>query len=163
MNNITIHRAFQEDIDSISQLVNKAYLPGYKEQNLSAKTIYELLTSNSPKHINERFHGNYFFVAKDNDNIIGVIRLRKDNERPLHDRVSTFCVDKSYRGKGVGSLLFQEVLKLAIKFNVKILVVKASLFAEPIYAHWGFKKIKTISQTFPDGHVHRTVWMEKKL
>jgi len=162
MLNITIQQASEKDIDSIVALVNKAYLPEYKKQKLSTNTINELLTSNNPKKIKERFKGNYFFVAKNSSNIlVGIIGLRKDSERSLHDRVSTFCVEKEYRGKGVGSLLFKEILALANKLQVKKLVVKASFFAEPIYIHWGFKKIKIISKKYSDGHLHRTVWMEK--
>jgi GNAT superfamily N-acetyltransferase len=165
MNNIIIKKISKRDIPNISVIANEAYLPEYKRQKLSASTIKELLRSNDVKHISDRIKGNYFFVAKDKkeNKIIGFIGLRKDNDRSLHDRISTFIVLKEYQGKGVGSMLYKKVLEQALKLKIKKLVVKASLLAEPIYSHWRFKKIRIITKTYSNGDKYRNVWMEKNL
>lgn len=165
MNGIIIKKVTANDLGEIVSAVGKTYLPEYKAQNLSASTINDLITSNDIRHLTERIKGNYFFVAKDRKTkkVIGLIGLRKDKERPLHDRISTFIVLKEYQGKGIGSKLYKKILEIAKKFKVKQLVVKASLMAEPIYRHWGFKKMRIIEKTYPNGDIYRNIWMEKKL
>ena len=120
---------------------------------------------NSPQHILNRIKENYFFIAQDNKNekIVGVIGLRKDKGSKVHNRISTFFVLHEYQGKGIGKILFNKVLNLAIKFNVKKMVVNSSLFAEPIYRHLGFKKVRIVSKNYPNGDVYKNVWMEKQM
>ena len=94
---------------------------------------------------------------------MGLIGLRKNDEGTVYDRISTFFVLPEQRGKGVGKLLFKTVCDLAQQNKVKKLVVSSSLFAEKIYKHWGFKKIKIITKSYSNGDLYKNIWMEKKM
>lgn len=163
MLNIVVQKLKKRDIPYISKIARTVYLPEYKELKYSTIVIDDLQRRNDIEHLSKRIKGNFFFVAEDkkNSKVVGIIGLRKHGRK--HDRISTFAVSQDYQGKGVGSMLFRTVLKLAKKFKLKKLFVKASYKAEPIYHHWGFKKIRIIKKKYSNGDIFRTVWMEKEM
>lgn len=165
MKSVIIRKVNKADINKIVKALRKAYLPIFKSQKLSKTTIDEQFRLNDASHLLLRIKDNYFFVAEDGKNkkIIGLIGLRKDDNSKIHNRISTFFVLQEYQGKGVGSMLFNKVMELVKKFKVKKLVVNSSFFAEDIYKHWGFKRIKITTKKYPNGDVYKNVWMEKEI
>jgi N-acetylglutamate synthase-like GNAT family acetyltransferase len=165
MNNIIIRKVRKEDLLAIAEAFKKAYLPLFKFQKLSKTTISEQFSLNNTEHLLLRIRGNNFYVAEDlrNNRIVGLIGLRKDDNSDIHNRISTFFVLPKYQKKGIGSLLFKKIIYLTKQFNVKKLVVSSSLFAEDIYEHWGFKKIKNLKKKYSNGDVYKNVWMEKTI
>ncbi|MFA6250912.1 MAG: GNAT family N-acetyltransferase [Candidatus Shapirobacteria bacterium] len=162
-NSITIRRTKEEDAKAISLAFKNAYLPLFEAQKLSRETIRQIYCQNNPKEIAIRIRENYFFIAEDTkkSKLVGVIGLRKDEGSQIYNRISTFFVIKEYQSTGVGSMLYKKLYSLVIKLNVNKLVVSSSLLAEPIYSHWGFKRIKIITKNYPNGDKYKNVWMEK--
>ena len=164
MNIILIRKVKKDDAQAIADAIKIAYIPLFQTQKLSQTSIDEQLLLNDSYHLAERFKGNYFYVAKDSkEKVVGLIGLRKNDEGTVYDRISTFFVLPEQRGKGVGKLLFKTVCDLAQQNKVKKLVVSSSLFAEKIYKHWGFKKIKIITKSYSNGDLYKNIWMEKKM
>ena len=165
IDNIVIRNVKKGDVKELVKGFKKAYLPLFKAQELSQSTIDEMFLLNDEDHLLKRFKGNYFFVAEDTKNkkIAGLIGLRKDKGLYVHNRISTLFLLKEYRGKGIGSMLFNKVLDLAESFNVEKMVVNSSIQAGDIYSHWGFKRVRVNIKKYSNGDKYKNVWMEKKL
>jgi N-acetylglutamate synthase-like GNAT family acetyltransferase len=163
MENIVIRKVKNEDINSLVAIFKKVYLPLFKSQKYTKEAIEIELELNDANHLLSRFKGNYFFVAEDikKNKIVGLIGLKKDKNSKIHNRISTFCILQGYRGKGVGSMLFNEIFCLAKRLKIRKIVVSSSIYAEEIYRHWEFRKTKIITKTYPDNEVHKNVWMER--
>lgn len=155
----------QKDLIEIGYVIIEAMASEVKKRNLSAEAIAEYYAENIPEKLSQRFGGNYFYVAENtaDNRVIGVIGLRKDDKSTTHNRVSTFNVSPDFQKKGVGSLLYQRLEQTAIKIGCKKLVVSSSLTAEPIYKHWGFKKLKEKWYSYKDGSKYCNIWMEKDI
>ncbi|KKP85753.1 MAG: hypothetical protein UR89_C0043G0008 [Candidatus Roizmanbacteria bacterium GW2011_GWA2_35_8] len=82
-----------------------------------------------------------YFIAEDADkkNILGIIGLK-------HNELRTFFVDTNHQGKGVGRKLFDRFIEEVKKKGLKEIILEGSPLGEPIYKHFGFKKIKTIKK-----------------
>jgi GNAT superfamily N-acetyltransferase len=94
-----------------------------------------------PKNILDRFNGLNIFVAKYNNEIIGVLETRNNNH------ISLFFVKKDFHKQGIGKILFGKYLE-TIKNNseIKIITVNSSIYAEKIYEKLGFIKINEIQE-----------------
>lgn len=160
-----IRKVDHRDLEELSNVIVEAMASEVKKRNLSAEAIAEYYDENIPEKLSQRFAGNYFYVAENtaDNRIIGVIGLRKDDKSTIHNRVSTFNVSPDFQKKGVGSLLYQRLEQTAKTMGCKKLVVSSSLTAEPIYKHWGFKKLKEKWYSYKDGSKYCNIWMEKDI
>lgn len=81
-----------------------------------------------------------YFVADDASRVIvGIIGLQ-------NNQVRTFFVDPDFQGKGIGRQLYMFLEEEARRRGVTELVVEGSPIAEPIYARFGFTKLKEIQK-----------------
>lgn len=163
MDKIQIRALKDKDLEAVAKVIKKASYLSLKKQNLLEEDIKEIFKRHSPKELLLKVKGNLFFVAEDDNQIIGVIGLRKHNNSKIPNRISTFYIKPEYQGKKIGKALYEHVLNLAINLKIKTLFVKSSLQAEPIYAHYGFKRIREETKHYPNGTQNTTVWMEKYL
>ena len=94
-----------------------------------------------PENVLDRFNGLNIFVAKYNNEIIGVLEIRNN------DHISLFFVKKDFHKQGVGKKLFEKYLE-TIKKNseIKTITVNSSIYAEKIYEKLGFVKINEIQE-----------------
>jgi ribosomal-protein-alanine N-acetyltransferase len=116
-----IRRANVEDAKKIAELDNKMFV-----DSLEFDFIYNDLLNNPFA---------YYFVYEIEDNIIGYINCWiSDNTEILN-----FCVDDKYQKQGIGTLLFNEVEKVAngiISLEVRV----SNLNAINFYLNKGFEK-----------------------
>ena len=116
-----IRRATVEDANKIAELDNKMF-----EDSLEYEFIYNDLANNPFA---------YYFVYEIDDNIIGYINCWvSDNTEILN-----FCVDDKYQKQGIGTLLYNEVEKIAngiISLEVRVSNINAINF----YLNKGFEK-----------------------
>ncbi|MEI6498496.1 MAG: GNAT family N-acetyltransferase [bacterium] len=77
------------------------------------------------------------FVAISEKDILGIIGL-KGNE------LRTFFVSPDYQGLGIGRKLFEKFEEEAKQRGLNEIKLEGSPKGEPIYEHFGFKKIGTI-------------------
>ena len=124
----------------ISNVFNEFVGKDYSENG--NKTFMEFI---EPKIIMERFNNkiNQFFVAKNNNEIIGILEIKDNNH------ISLFFVKKEFHGQGIGKTLFGnfvEILKQNCNNEIKTITVNSSFFAEKIYAKLGFIKTGDIQE-----------------
>jgi len=89
----------------------------------------------------DRFKDLNIFVAKYNNEIIGVLEIRNN------DHISLFFVKKDFHKQGVGKILFEKYLETIEKNpEIKTIIVNSSIYAEKIYEKLGFVKINEIQE-----------------
>lgn len=93
------------------------------------------------------------WVAKENDNIVGIIGLQEN-------RVRTFYVHPEKQGKGIGKNLYKKLEETALARGATNLFVISSPIGESIYEHFGFQKIKPVEKERA-GQKYVDILMEK--
>jgi len=88
-----------------------------KAVEADAARILELLEVNDGDR--ENFSFDQFVVAKDDDVVIGCIRIKELVSGTLE--LASLVVDENYRGKGIGKKLVQEIIKQYKKRPVYLL------------------------------------------
>lgn len=133
-----VRRIIEEnDIKSALQLAIKVFMvfeaPEYPKEgvesfkaSLSSKDYIEKLT---------------IYGAFDDGKLVGMIATRL-----FGSRIALFFVDEEYQGKGVGRLLFDEVVNNCC---MERLTVNSSPYATEIYRHFGF--IDDMPEQITDG------------
>lgn len=119
--------------------------------------IEDFCTKYTPEKFAERMKTIDYFVAEDTgtEKILGVIGLKEDHPR-------TFFVDPSAQGKGIGRKLYDYLETQAKRRGIMRLFLEGSPLGEPIYTHFGFKKIKTLNKERL-GTPYTDAYMEKDL
>lgn len=142
------------DLNAVLEVVKNAKLKQLQDEKLSEETSNEII-ARLIERTKSKIEGNPFFVAEIDQDIVGVVGLRPDDGSSVPDRVSTYFVEPEYQGQGIGRQLFDKALAEAKSQGARKLVVNSSPFAEPIYTHFGFTKIKELD--------HGQVWMEMSI
>src|SRR3989344_346276 len=94
----------------------------------------------------EKFYiktGGMFYVLKEEDKIIGTIGII--NKRDHIAEFKRFYINKNYRGKGCGTMLFNKAIDYCLKNDfkkVKFATGKAFKQGHKFYKNKGFKVVK---------------------
>ena len=78
-----------------------------------------------------------FLISEENGKVFGVGGVF------TFEKVSSFgymAVLPEYRGKGIGTEIFRNLLEIAYKMNSETMILYASQLGEPIYKKFGFKR-----------------------
>ena len=128
-----IEKAKIEDIEEISDLAKRIYLK-YNSKIDSEDGINNILSFMSKENIRLRFYaeGSLILIAKDNNNIIGIIEFRN------FEHISLFFVDDKYFKLGIGKSLFEEAKNI---LGFEKYSVNASEYALEFYNKLGFVQI----------------------
>jgi len=153
---IEIRTTQQSDYEKAGRMVQETL-------RLSFKDLYsqELIEAFCKKYELENFIKKAeqidYFVAEDsiNKEIVGIIGL-KDNE------VRTFFVHPHYQGQSIGTKLYNRLEHEAKRRGIAKLILEGSPLGRPVYEHFGFTKIKTITKE-REGIEFEDSVMEKEL
>jgi amino-acid N-acetyltransferase len=123
MNEVTIRGATAPDFDRVVQLLEQAHLPlaGVAE------------------------HFSNFLVAESDGTVVGAIGLELYGATAL---LRSAVVHPSWRNKGVGSLLYETLLRNATTNGIRRLILRTNT-AEMYFARKGFKPIPLASVSGP--------------
>ena len=148
MNNIKIELATINDIDSIVDIIYKRCLW------LASKNIHQWPLDYYPDRYNkeyfiEELEKDYLFVAKDNDSVVGVILLKKEDPRYWENDVKAlyihhFSTKEGYNG--TGKLLLEHAINFTLGKNIPYLrldCVKHNDKLNKYYINFDFKLIKS--------------------
>lgn len=92
------------------------------------------LDGRSPKDYIEKINKGEIYVAQEKDDVIGYIHA-------IPGEIVAIFVDPTLHKKGVGKLLLEHGLKIALKDHKKV-KVEATINAESFYRKNGFVKVK---------------------
>jgi GNAT superfamily N-acetyltransferase len=129
----------KEDIQQYCNLINNVFdeFVGNDYSIEGNNTFKEFI---EPNNVLERFNDNIYYVAKYNNEIIGVLEIKNMNH------ISLFFVKKDYHKQGIGKRLFKNYIKTINYNNIKIITVNSSIYAEEIYSKLGFIKTNEIQE-----------------
>lgn len=106
--------------------------------------------------------GNIFFIAYDDDAVVGYARLREGSDTTTLEIARLYAV-KERIGKGVGKALMQTCINEAINRNKKTIwlgVWEKNARAIAFYQAWGFEKVG--EHDFLLGHDTQRDWIMQK-
>jgi len=96
-------------------------------------------------------HSDTSLVVEHNGRVIGYAIAARENGK-LH--LLNFAVHPSYRGKGLGKLLLDRIIKLAEKRGLKEVYLEVESdneIAKALYKKMGFKEVKVLKGYYPWG------------
>jgi len=143
INSTIVEKLDEKEINLFSNIVNNVFneFVGKDYSEEGNKTFKEYM---EPQNIMERLKNknNYFFVAKYNNEIIGMLEMRNK------DHIALFFVRKEFHNKGVGKILFDKYITIIKQENIGIntITVNSSIYAEKIYSKFGFIKTNEIQE-----------------
>lgn len=149
---ILVRKMVESDLVQVSTVVQRSMLPSLSL--LSAEIIKQKLDRNSPDRFLVGRETVEYFVAEQENKILGVVGL--DSEE-----IRTFYVDPLYQGKGIGRLLYNKLIELVGERKIKELIVRSSPVAEPVYKALGFEPVEKIWKTQDDGSKSFTILMRQ--
>lgn len=152
--NITTRLANQEDAVLIADLSHKTFYDTFAQHNTAAnmnKFLYEqftrgklILEVSDPKNI--------FLLAYEGPQVVGYVKLRDDKKPASLKSNNVIEIARLYSvkemiGKGVGKILMEESLDLALKRQKEVAwlgVWEKNRRAIEFYEKWGFDKFGEI-------------------
>jgi len=126
-----------------------------KVNNYPATTTEKLKKSNTARGLREKSLKRTFYVAEDEDGILGIAGFQDDE-------VKTVFVKPGEHGRGVGRKLMGKVLAEMGTKGHRTLTVFSSPEAEGFYERFGFEKVRKETLDFK-GSPLAIVRMTKKL
>jgi len=142
-NNVIIDELTINEIDCVSNMIDRIFdeFVG-KDYSLEGNNTFKDYIK--PQNIKNRFidKSSQFFLAKAEDEIIGIMEIRNK------DHISLFFVKKEFLGNGIGKCLFEYYLNKTKNENTEIKTITAhsSIYAERIYSKLGFIKTDEIQE-----------------
>jgi len=133
---IRVRKFRKADATQVSRLIKEAFLAlvfrPYTKSSVEAQ-----IKDNSAKMLIEGAKNTNYFVATENNRILGVGGY--DSKK-----VRTFFVKPGLQGRGIGRMIIERVLREAKEDGLKNLECWSTFYAEQFYTKFGFEKIKTI-------------------
>ena len=131
---ITIRRATQEDIESIWNVHIRAIQEACKSR-YSSKEIEDWSQVLRPARYNQPIKRGSFFVAVDDNLIVGFGNLNQDS-----GEIEAVYVAPEYVGRGVGREILQVLESVARDLGLPILRLSSSLNAVQFYENAGYRR-----------------------
>jgi len=168
---IIVREATIKDAELIADMSRETFYDSFAAQN-SKEDMDIFLAETFTKDVLMKEVGaerNIFFLAYEDDEPVGYVRIRENNIPPAlgTDRaieVARIYAVKNSIGKGVGRALMQKCIDFAILKNhhtIWLGVWEHNQRAIDFYTHWGFEKFA--EHDFILGNDVQKDWLMKKL
>ncbi len=165
-----VKRANKTDAELIATLSRQTFIETFAEHNSAENMDKFLSTSFSHENLVKEVEEpeNIFLIAYEDDEPVGYAKLREGKNSaelnvPDTIEIARIYAVKSSIGKGIGKLLMQECIDIAIsnkKKSIWLGVWEHNKKAIDFYTKWGFEKFST--HIFILGDDAQTDWLMKK-
>ena len=118
----------------------------------------QLIETESPEHVLERASWTHFYVAEEQDNIIGCGAIGPYWGREDESSLFTIFVLPEYQGKGIGRAIIDTLEKDEFFLRAKRIEIPASITGVPFYLKMGYNYKNGITE--PDEE--RLIRLEKR-
>jgi predicted N-acetyltransferase YhbS len=154
---LRIRRFRPEDARACSRIIrqNHCRFAAFED---GLETAKKLSRGNSPKALLKKSNRRTFFVAVQEERIVGLAGYEKNE-------VKTVFVDLKMHGQGVGSKLLKHILAVLARQGKRKIVLMSSVVAEDFYKKFGFRRVrkKTIDwEGVPLTYVDMVRWGAEK-
>lgn len=135
----TLRKFQKEDTKTVALLVMNTYMRfNFNEYTIKSASQEYINHYDPKKNTTQQLYENFqktpiFYVAVENNQILGMIRGRLD-------KIVNLFVDGKHHKKGIGRLLVNKFESEARKQKSKEIRIRASLYAVTFYQKMGYKK-----------------------
>lgn len=147
---ISVKEAGVNDAEVISKLSTETFFETYSWYNTPENMLEYTQKHFNIKHTQKELasENNWFFLARENDEVIGYVKLRIEETPPelkgkKHIEIERIYVQKKHQKKRVGFLLFKKCMKFSKEKNFDVIwlgVWEQNLNAINFYIKAGFTK-----------------------
>ncbi|MCX6155845.1 MAG: GNAT family N-acetyltransferase [Candidatus Kapabacteria bacterium] len=131
-----IRGASIEDIEEIKNLFRETVISvNSKDYNNEQISIWADFSNDSDLW-NKRIVDEYFFVSEENNKILGFCSMTESGNLDM------LYVHKDFQGKGVASVLMNELFENSNFLGINKIVSEVSISAKTFFIKHGFKEIK---------------------
>ena len=129
---IKYYNIYEKDIPLLfTNTIHKTCIKDYTKEQLNAWANPNIDYEAWEKRLNETKQ----YLAVIDDTLVGFAEYKDDY-------IDCFYVHHEYQGQGIGKVLMNHVLDIALKNGIKKLRVDASITAKPFFMKLGFCEIK---------------------
>lgn len=167
---LTIRIADKRDAELIAELSQQTFVETFASMN-SKENMDKFQDESFSKELLIKevgAAGNIFLLAYENEEAVGYVRMRENNNPPELAGINAMEIARLYAvknaiGKGVGKVLMQECISIAKQKDKALVwlgVWEHNKRAINFYIKWGFEKFAT--HIFKLGNDNQTDWLMKK-
>jgi GNAT superfamily N-acetyltransferase len=164
---IEVRPARREELGLLRKVAIETFIEAFAEFNTSENMEAFLKEAYHPDTLEKEWSevGSVCYLAWDENELIGFVRLRRSNEVEAHLGTNTIELQRLYvhplhQGKKTGSLLMKKVIDYSSKQGydwIWLGVWERNFKAQEFYATWGFERFS--EHTFRMGDDPQVDWL----
>ena len=134
---MNIRRFEEQDAKAVSELIRKTIRIS-NTKDYPVDLMEQLIETESPEHVLERASWTHFYVAEEQDNIIGCGAIGPYWGKEDESSLFTVFVLPEYQGKGIGRAIIDTLEKDEFFLRAKRIEIPASITGVPFYLKMGY-------------------------
>ena len=132
-----IRRFEEQDAKAVSELIRKTIRIS-NTKDYPVDLMEQLIETESPEHVLERASWTHFYVAEEQDNIIGCGAIGPSWGKEDESSLFTIFVLPEYQWKGIGRAIIDTLEKDEFFLRAKRIEIPASITGVPFYLKMGY-------------------------
>ena len=134
---MNIRRFEEQDAKAVSELIRKTIRIS-NTKDYPVELMEQLIEVESPEHVLERASWTHFYVAEEQDNIIGCGAIGPYWGKEDESSLFTVFVLPEHQGKGIGRAIIDTLEKDEFFLRAKRIEIPASITGVPFYLKMGY-------------------------
>ena len=134
---MNIRRFEEQDAKAVSELIRKTIRIS-NTKDYPVELMEQLIEVESPEHVLERASRTHYYVADEQDNIIGCGAIGPYWGKEDESSLFTVFVLPEYQGKGIGRAIIDTLEKDEFFLRAKRIEIPASITGVPFYLKMGY-------------------------
>ena len=148
-----IRRFSESEAEAVSDLI-RTTIKISNTRDYPADLMDALIETETPEHVLQRASWTHFYVAVDEDRIIGCGAIGPYWDKKDESSLFTIFVDPDYQGKGVGRAIVETLERDEFAIRAKRIEIPASITGLPFYQKMGYSFKDGITEV-DEEHLYR--------
>ena len=132
-----IRRMKESEASAVSELI-RTTIQISNRKDYPAELMDALIKTETPEHVMERASWTHFYVAEEEEVIIGCGAIGPYWDKQDESSLFTIFVHPDYQGKGIGRLIVETLEKDEFALRAKRIEIPASITGLPFYQKMGY-------------------------
>ena len=134
---MNIRRFEEQDAKAVSELIRKTIRIS-NTKDYPVELMEQLIEAESPEHVLERASWTHFYVAEEQDNIIGCGAIGPYWGKEDESSLFSIFVHPDYQGKGIGRMIVGALEQDEFALRARRIEIPASITGLPFYRKMGY-------------------------
>ena len=156
---MNIRRFEEQDAKAVSELIRKTIRIS-NTKDYPVDLMEQLIEAESPEHVLERASWTHFYVAEEQDIIIGCGAIGPYWGREDESSLFTIFVLPEYQGKGIGRAIIDTLEKDEFFLRAKRIEIPASITGVPFYLKMGYNYKNGITEPDEEHLIRLEKWRD---